>query len=424
MPLNISTFNIKLAFVVPALLLCSTVLANNWDIRQRLIVSHEQRDTRPGTQLNPGTFAREDKYRQLALDNDLQWRITPNLSSSARLAWIAEQSGLQSNQHAYQQKLDLSALLLEGELSWHSRFRTQQLRIGRIKPQWSQGFNWPVTDLLKPNRSRPSFDQDQLRQQQGHDMINLRWRHDAWSASALIAELDSDEFTAEHQSAMRLAYEGDTDVALIWHNIPALGSQWGISISRLLTDATTFRFESAFERQRDLLTLSSADGNQVPQAISERDGYWKILLAAQHSRGNWDLRSEYLFNQHGYSDDERRQLDSWSEHYQQQLNSPQAASSFEFFANASQAISNGQLARNALYLMFGNGRSPDFWQWQQSVQWNLDDNSQYHQWQLGQRWTDAINSRLQLEYFEGDSNTEYGRLPNRFTGRLTLYWSF
>ncbi len=411
-------------FSLAAVLASSLLHASDWDVRQRLTLLGQWAQTREKTEFNPGLFPRQDQAQQLSLDNDLQWRFSPHWSSAARMAWIGEQNGYRSEVSHYERQRDSSALLLEGELSWHSRFRSRQLRIGRIKPQWSQGFNWPVVDLLKPNRSRPSFDQDNLRQQQGVDMINLRWRHQALAVSALVATLDDEQYSARHQSALRLTYEGDLDAGLVWHYIPTLGSQWGLNISRLLGDATSLRFEAALERQRDLASFDLAPGAATPNTNYELGQYWKLLAGLQHSWGQWDVRGEYLYNQHGYSKAERQQLSAWANDYKAALSTAQAGHSYQFFASASQAMAHGQLAKNALYLMYGNGRSSGFWHWQQSVQWNLDDYSQYHQLQLGQRWSDGWSSRLQLEYFHGDKASEYGRLAQQTVARLAVYWSF
>lgn len=389
------------------------------DNRQRLLMSSQWNETRQHTQFNPGIFAVEQRHHQIALDNDLKLAVHPNVSAATRFAWIGEQTNFTANADANSSERDHSAVLLEAELSWHSRFRTRQLRIGRIKPQWSQGFNWPVLDLLRPDRSRPNFDQDNLRQQQGFDMINVRWRQSSWGLSALVATMDDNQYAAQHQSALRLSHEGSVDSSLIWHYLPGVGHQWGASLSILISDASSLRVESSYERQRD-----RPDFDAQGSPVLASDGYLKTLIGYQYSLEQWDIRAEYLYNQHAYNNSEQQQLNQLSDTFAQRLTSAEAALSYAFFASVNQAMAQGQSSRHGLYLMYTNQRDQGFWSWQQSVQLNTNDGSQYHQLQLGQRWSDEWHSRVQLEYFTGNKQSEFGRLPSQFNARASLYWSF
>jgi len=391
-------------------------------LRQKLQVTHQVSDLRQQTQFNPKLFPNEETHKQLSLDTDAKLPVTRNVSSSARFALFWDQKEQLKADNEVTTETDSDALLLEGDLSFHSRYRDKQTRIGRINTNWSQGFNWNVADILKPNRTQPSFDDDNLRQQQGIDMIMTGFRQHDVSYTFIAADVNNDyqQNNSPYQLAMRMAYEGDLDVALIWQKLENSASNWAFTFSSLLTDSTTFRIESAYETQRKLPTIDSL---ATPNTEFDETGYFKSVMSLQTSMRTWDISVEYLFTEHGYDKQEQNQWNLKSAFYEQQLNTANAAQSYQFFGNSSSTLNLGQLNQQYAYFSYGNLRSSQLFNWRQSVQINLQDDSQYRKLELGQKWNSQWESRLQTEWFNGCDKCEFGRVPSEYTVRLSVYLS-
>lgn len=397
-------------------------LLDQIDLRQKLQATHEVSDLRQQTQFNPELFPNEETHKQLALDTDAKLPVTTNVSSSARLALFWDQNEYLNANDEVTTETESDALLLEGDLSLHSRYRDKQIRIGRINTNWSQGFNWNVADILKPNRTQPSFDDDNLRQQQGIDMVMTGFRQHDVGYTFIAADVNNDyqQDNSPYQTAARVAYEGDLDVALIWQKLKNSASNWAFTFSSLLTDSTTFRIESAYETQRQLPNINSL---ATSDTVFEDGGYLKSVVSLQTSIKTWDVSVEYLFTEHGYDKQEQDQWNLQSTFYEQQLNTINAAQSYQFFGNSSSTLSLGQLNQQYAYFSYGNLRSNQLFSWRQSVQINLQDDSQYHKLELGQKWNSQWESRLQTEWFNGCDKCEFGRVPSEYTVRLSVYLS-
>ena len=397
-------------------------LLDQLDLRQKLQATHEVSDLRQQTQFNPELFPNEETHKQLSLDTDAKLPVTTNVSSSARLALFWDQNEYLNANDEVTTETESDALLLEGDLSLHSRYRDKQIRIGRINTNWSQGFNWNVADILKPNRTQPSFDDDNLRQQQGIDMVMTGFRQHDVSYTFIAADVNNDyeQDNSPYQTAVRVAYEGDLDVALIWQKLENSASNWAFTFSSLLTDSTTFRIESAYETQRQLPNINSL---ATSDTVFEDGGYLKSVVSLQTSIKTWDVSVEYLFTEHGYDKQEQDQWNLQSTFYEQQLNTINAAQSYQFFGNSSSTLSLGQLNQQYAYFSYGNLRNNQLFSWRQSVQINLQDDSQYHKLELGQKWNSQWESRLQTEWFNGCDKCEFGRVPSEYTVRLSVYLS-
>lgn len=397
-------------------------LLDQIDLRQKLQATHEVSDLRQQTQFNPELFPNEETHKQLSLDTDAKLPVTTNVSSSARLALFWDQNEYLNANDEVTTETESDALLLEGDLSLHSRYRDKQIRIGRINTNWSQGFNWNVADILKPNRTQPSFDDDNLRQQQGIDMVMTGVRQHDVSYTFIAADVNNDyqQDNSPYQTAVRVAYEGDLDVALIWQKLENSASNWAFTFSSLLTDSTTFRIESAYETQRQLPNINSL---ATSDTVFEDGGYLKSVVSLQTSIKTWDVSVEYLFTEHGYDKQEQDQWNLQSTFYEQQLNTINAAQSYQFFGNSSSTLNLGHLNQQYAYFSYGNLRSNQLFSWRQSVQINLQDDSQYHKLELGQKWNSQWESRLQTEWFNGCDKCEFGRVPSEYTVRLSVYLS-
>lgn len=397
-------------------------LLNQIDLRQKLQATHEVSDLRQQTQFNPELFPNEETHKQLSLDTDAKLPVTTNVSSSARLALFWDQNEYLNANDEVTTETESDALLLEGDLSLHSRYRDKQIRIGRINTNWSQGFNWNVADILKPNRTQPSFDDDNLRQQQGIDMVMTGFRQHDVSYTFIAADVNNDyqQDNSPYQTAVRVAYEGDLDVALIWQKLENSASNWAFTFSSLLTDSTTFRVESAYETQRQLPNINSL---ATSDTVFEDGGYLKSVVSLQTSIKTWDVSVEYLFTEHGYDKQEQDQWNLQSTFFEQQLNTINAAQSYQFFGNSSSTLNLGQLNQQYAYFSYGNLRNNQLFSWRQSVQINLQDDSQYHKLELGQKWNSQWESRLQTEWFNGCDKCEFGRVPSEYTVRLSVYLS-
>jgi len=74
--------------------------------------------------------------------------------------------------------------------------------------------------------------------------------------------------------------------------------------------------------------------------------------------------------------------------------------------------------------MFTSPLSDGLWQYRQSVQLNLDDDSQLHRIELLKSWNANLTSRFQFEAYQGCGDCEYGLNPNENTLRAVFKWDF
>ncbi|KJZ14919.1 hypothetical protein TW85_07480 [Marinomonas sp. S3726] len=382
---------------------------------------------------NPN-LARFNEDKQLnALDYGAKLNLEDSLAGLSARTRILAQYEVQDLFGSSDERTDSDELkALEAYLNWYSKDYQWQAQAGRIKTEWSNGFNWNLTNLLRPYRDQPYSDQDDLLQQEGWMMASLSRNQGDWFYQALVAELEDDDLTkvsyrANQQYVLRLGYQGGADAELILHKLPGQSLNYALSVSRLLTDAMTLRAQWSLQHQRSQTTSSLlADYNGTSFEESAQSAWQQVLLGAAYTtESGANFRLEYLHSEHGFSEGEWDYISSNSDTAFTNINSGLGSSSdYAYMGSALDSLNYGQLRQNYLYFMYSSPLSDGLWQYRQSVQLNLDDDSQLHRLELLKSWNANLTSRFQFETYQGCSDCEYGLNPNENTLRAVFKWDF
>ncbi|WP_444930806.1 hypothetical protein ACJJIF_03195 [Microbulbifer sp. SSSA002] len=391
-----------------------------WDIDASLFGYHQQNTVRDDAYFDPGLFVFDQRESLLALDLSSQFSLGAHFSLYSRFAAI---------EHYRFDEADVSAKeteshLLEGYVSSYTANRRLGINLGRIKPQWSNGYNWSPANLLKATFDRPNLDTDELTQQLGWDMAHLDVRYGRWNAGIYMAQIEANLEGGGSESGGQYALvvnrEGDLDSRLVLHQLEGGSTNVALGLSTLAGDSATLRLEGAWEHQREL-----PQPGEFTYTPAEDEGYLKLVLGTQLSfNQGWDITAEYLYNQHGYDDGEWRWIQAQVDQAKNSLNSARTYEAIAFLSDSLSLLSTGQLRQEYLFFMWGNTRLDKKFQYRQSVQYNLDDKSQYHNLELIQNWTEHFSTRLQAQFFSGCESCEFGLLPAERLLRLSLYYDF
>ncbi|MFA0810184.1 hypothetical protein [Microbulbifer epialgicus] len=414
----------------------SDMLENSasWNFDVSAIAYHQQNGVRDDQYFNPGGLVFRERESQLALDLSGQFSTGSYFSTYTRLALVGDyrvdESGDASD--------EFSHYLLEGYLSSYSSSRRFGVNVGRMKPQWSNGYNWSPANLLKPVYDRPNLDTDDLTQQQGWDMVHLDFRYGDWNTGFYFAEvedtldrnLELPFGDSDYQYALVFNREGDLDTRLVLHQLEGGDINVALGLSALADDNITLRFEGAWEHQREL-----ALAGDMQYADLQDRGYLKAVLGTQVSLNDgWDITAEYLYNEHGYKAEEWDQVIEQIDLAKLNLTqsgfslassqSTEAHTAFNFLIDSFGLLSVGQLRREYLFFMWGNTRVERKFQYRQSIQYNIDDQSQYHNLEFIQNWTEHFSTRLQAQVFSGCDSCEFGLIPSEYLLRFSFYFDF
>jgi len=405
----------------------------SWDVAASAIAYHQQNSVREGQYFNPGGLVFRERESQLALDLSGQFSAGSYFSAYTRLALVADYQADEAGDASE----EFNHFLLEGYLSSYTSSRRLGVNIGRMKPQWSSGYNWSPANLLEPVYDRPNLDTDDLTQQQGWDMAHLDLSYGDWNAGFYVAEVEDTldrnldfSFTgSDYQYALVFNREGNLDTRLVLHQLEGGDINAALGLSALARDNITLRFEGAWEQQRELSLA-----NDMRYTDLQDHGYLKAVLGAQASLNDgWDITAEYLYNEHGYKAEEWdqviEQIDlaklnlTHSGFTQAGLQSTEADTAFNFLIDSFGLLSVGQLRQEYLFFMWGNTRIERKFQYRQSIQYNIDDQSQYHNLEFIQNWSEHFSTRLQAQVFSGCDSCEFGLIPSEYLLRLSLYYN-
>ncbi|MCO1334761.1 hypothetical protein MO867_10460 [Microbulbifer sp. OS29] len=395
-----------------------------WDLDISLLGYHQVNDVRKALYFDPGNFIFEDRESQLALDFSGQFSLGSYFSVHSRIASI-EQYLINE---AGDSDREWETYVLEGYFSSCTANKRIGINIGRIKPQWSNGYNWSPANLLEAVYDRPNLDTDNLTQQHGWDMVHLDFRYGDWNTGIYVAQVEENlgqgiaNSTREDelQYALVINREGNLDSRLVLHHLENGATNVAVGFSSLAGDSATLRLEAAWERQRELPALA-----ELTYLQPEDDGYLKLVVGTQVSFDHgWDLTAEYLYNQHGYDGDEWPRVQVQVDSAKANINSEQVHKAFTFLSDSFNFLSVGQLRQEYLFFMWGNTRFEQKFQYRQSLQYNISDKSQYHNLELIQNWTEHFSTRLQAQVFRGCDSCEFGLLPTEKLLRLSFYYDF
>jgi len=364
---------------------------------------------------NPG-LVEFNQNKQLAV---IDWQVKSQWQSNfqARARTIAQY------QHTDSQS-ETDTTVLEAYINWTSDDYAWQWQLGRIKTQWSTGFNWNLTNLLKPYRDRPYIDLDDLNQQKGWDMATIKYNKNNWFYHFVVADYITEDKNHKQQYIARLGFQGSHDVSVLFHKQPNQNLNYAASYNKLINDDITMRFEWSLLHQREQQTQVLLDETNLVQNDAKQ--WQKFLVGAGYTLDSGhNFRLEYLNTKHGFTRDEWSEISTKSTTaYQNVINNQASSQDYNYLSASLNSLSLGQLRQNYLYLMYATPLSNALWQYRQSMQLNLNDNSQLHRLELLKSWNNHLTSRLQFELFNGCSNCEYGLNPNQHSMRLVFSWAF
>ncbi len=359
---------------------------------------------------NPG-LTKFPNYQHVSV---VDWQLTSQWQSNYQVITRAIAQYDQSNLAE-----DSRASMLEGAIKWHSDDYRWQWQLGRIHTQWSTGFNWHLMNVLSPFRNRPYIDIDDPNQQKGWDMFTVKYQHNNWFYQLVAADYVTENDRHKLQYVARFGYQGEHDFSLLIHKLPAQDINFAASYNKVLTDHITVRM------QWSQSSLREQDTHVLIESINDKH-YQKFLAGIGYSfASGHELRLEYLNTEHGFREDEWNHITQQSTVSSTQITNMQGSNNdYAYLGAALSSLGRGQLRRNYLYLSYTSPLSSQLWQYRQSIQLNMDDDSQLHRLAILKSWNNSLTSRLQVEAFNGCTQCEYGLTPNKHNIRIVLNWAF
>lgn len=119
--------------------------------------------------------------------------------------------------------------------------------------------------------------------------------------------------------------------------------------------------------------------------------------------------------------DEARKADAWKNSlFNSTLGNPYAG----FLMQTMGLSETGPLRQNSLFIRWTTGESEDLWEWEQILQYNLDDQSHMSMARLHKSWSDAIKTELSCNIFIGEAYTEHGLNPYSDLCTVSMFYNF
>lgn len=364
---------------------------------------------------NPDLLSFPGHSWQATIDASVDSRWNDHWRSSVR--WLTRWRGAeQSNTGEPESEIDgdvITANISYSKNAW-------LVEAGRIKPQWSKGYNWDIANVLLPMRNRPYIDQDNPLQSKGWDMLGVHYMIGDWTISGYAIDSDKEDYRGAEsslQAVMRVAYQGDISASFLIQHIDGVDPVFAATLSTLLNDETTFRAEWSAHPIRQLAQ---------PELIHAESYYHRFVLGGTYTApAGWSLTAEYFNNQHGFSQSEwesfRETTVSAAARIEQQM--PQPTDYVDTFASLT-VLGTGWLRQQYASLMFMSAETRSLWQYRLSTLVNVDDSSQLYRAEVMKSFGSHLVTRFQYEYFNGCDQCEYGLNPNTQTTRVVVSWLF
>ncbi|WP_144392900.1 hypothetical protein [Pleionea sediminis] len=311
---------------------------------------------------------------------------------------------------------------LESFVEYSSAKKIWNVAAGRKKIQWSEGFNWTPANLFQPYFDRPNYDRDDREQLKGWDLleINRRFADSSWTlVAADKIEHSLDPLLIDrYQYALKYSIASPADISLIIYKVESLEASVALTWSQLLTDTITFKADVSHMKRREFpLSLDNW--------FFEDEGYLKSVIGFSYAFPGWDLSFEYLYNEHGYEENEWdsliTELDSANLDI---VNGTNPANGFEQIGRMLSLMGLGQLRQNYAHFALSNSKVDQLLQYRLSTQSNLDDESYFLRAEFMQNWTSHFSSRLEWQKFSGCSECEFGLVPDTEVLRVSFYYLF
>ncbi|PCI27999.1 MAG: hypothetical protein COB67_07345 [SAR324 cluster bacterium] len=330
---------------------------------------------------------------------------------------------------------EVNGFLLEGYLQWENEARTWAVDLGKKKIEWSSGFAWSPANVLIPKEETPSND---ILEQAGIEMLQLESVWNNITITALAAKLETDNVENGRQYAARSSLNFDPwELALIYHQAQEQSPVAGMSLNGLITDEMELHIEWMLTQERNRKTPGQKSVDQGPSLLQWYDyetadkeqEFYQFLLGGRHTfKNDSNLTLEFLHDSHGYNNQEweiiKKGIQFSNQALKTKTSDPLEAAHAGFLKNTAEAIKQGVLRQNYLFLRWDSGESSNLWRWQQVVILNLDDSSQLYRSVLSKAWNDYIQSEAAITVFQGGELTEYGLSPYKGIGSISIEISF
>ena len=383
---------------------------NNLNNRIELKGYYQDNNLRSDHPFNPGKDLFSDAVKLISLDGQLENDWQNQWKTRARIYLRYLDDGKKNAGDSY---------LLEGLAQWQSKDRNLIIELGRSKPQWSNGYNYDIANMLQPQRSLPYIDQDNPLQSKGWDMVSGQYFTGPWSFSGYLVASESPYVDANTEAVLRLGYQQNDSFSLLLHKVEGHNLSFGATYSSLLTDSITFRAEWTRHSYRQMLSTLQ---------IKQQSNYQRLVLGSTYTADSgWTLTGEYFYNEHGANKQEWEDLTvdaAASAERLRQNQSTNPAADYENTYAGLDLMSQGWVRERYFSLMFMSMESEDLWQLRLSSQISLDDGSQLHRIELLKSFSDNFSARLQWQNFNGCDLCEYGLNPSKNNVRLTGSWLF
>ena len=387
---------------------------------------YQNNEVRKPHALNPGLNLFNQYNRFVGLDMSLTSQWSENISTHGRLfSRYMAGSGLDSPDPQQSAKKDHhSTHLLEGSLQWQNQSQDIAITVGRVKPTWSNGYNYDIANFLKPHGNLPYIDQDNPLQHKGWDMIQAQYFFDRFTLSGYLIESRLDENqnhnNINHEAVIRLGYQDDHEFSLMIHKYDHGKASYAATFNTSVNDNTTLRAEYTNEPQRRLAYYHAN--------YDTKNRYQRFVIGTTYtSLDSWSLTAELFYNQHGVGGQQWQQLYNDAKHSAEQINTGQSQDwgyDINQALNGINFLSQGWTGKRYGSLMFSSAQSEDLWQLRLSTQVNLVDSSRLYRLEVLKSVNDNLSARLEYQRFSGCENCEYGLNPYEHNLRLTASWLF
>ncbi|NQY62553.1 MAG: hypothetical protein HRT38_02330 [Alteromonadaceae bacterium] len=398
--------------VLESELLKSEVLKENSNHKNRVeLKSYYQnnslRSEHPFNPFNPGEALFSEGTKFISLDIALESDWQNQWKTRARIYAEDIADGTTDAVDTY---------LLEGLAQWQSKDRNLVIELGRSKPQWSNGYNYDIANMLQPQRTLPYIDQDNALQSKGWDMVSGQYFNGLWSFAGYLVSSDNPYIDTDTEVVFRLGYQKDDSFSLLLHKVEGQSLSFGATYSSLLTDSITLRAEWTRHSYRQTLNTLQ---------IKQKSDYHRLVVGSTYTADTgWSLTGEYFYNEHGASKQEWDNLTLDAAASASLLRENQSTEPTADYAKGLDLMNQGWLRERYVSLMFMSMETEDLWQLRLSSQLSLDDDSQLYRFELLKSLNDNLSMRLQWQYFNGCELCEFGLNPSSNNIRLTASWLF
>lgn len=392
--------------------------SSNHQSRVELKSYYQNNNLRSDHPFNPGEPLFSDGRKFISLDIELESDWQNQWKTRARIyhQFFVDET---VDEMADGKKDAVDSYLLEGLVQWQSKDRNLMIELGRSKPQWSNGYNYDIANMLQPQRTLPYIDPDNALQSKGWDMVSGQYFNGPWSFAGYLVLSDNPYVDADTEAVLRLGYQENDSFSLLLHKVEGQNLSYGATYSSLLTDSITFRAEWTRNSYRQMLSILH---------IKQKSNYQRLVVGSTYTAdAGWSLTGEYFYNGHGASKQEWQNLTNDAADSTARLRDNQSNDPTQDYENAFAGLdlmAQGWLRERYVSLMFMSMESEDLWQLRFSSQLSLDDDSQLHRIELLKSISDNLSMRLQWQFFNGCDLCEYGLNPSSNNIRLTASWLF